>query len=400
MVQRQLAFVLGACMAASAFGIDAMAPGLANLASDLALSPRSAQLALTVAIAGFALAQIPAGLLADRYGRRQLALLALLVFALAAAGSAVSSGQTVLLVTRLVQGLCGGILSVCARAMARDAASGDQAGRLLASMTTVLALAAVVAPLAGGFLTQALNWRAVLWAIAAYNLVTLALAWRALPVSAHGPQRAETALQQFKRSARQFFRSRQSLWGTAINAVVFAGVFAFVTSAALVATDYYQLPAGKTGLAMATMPLMLTAGSLLSRQLVLIAGLSRMLALALGVLVMAGVWTLWQGLQPVESLWAGWAPYLVYGLGFGMFMPTIVAIVTDPLPQSAGFASSLFGTTQAAAGTLSSLLSAALYDGTAQPLNLLMGGCAIAAGLLYLAAGPRGLVIAGLSSRR
>lgn len=400
MVQRQLAFVFGACMAASAFSIDAMAPGLADLASDLALSARSAQLALTVAIAGFALAQIPAGLLADRYGRRQLALLALLVFALAALGSALAGGQTVLLMTRLVQGLCGGTLSICARAMARDAASGDQAGRLMASMTTVLALATVVAPLAGGFLTQALGWRAILWAIVVYNLVTLALAWRTLPATAHGPQRVETALQQFKRSARQFFRSRQSLWGSAINALVFAGVFAFITTAALVAIDYYGLPAGRAGLAMATMPLMLTVGSLLSRQFVLIVGLSRMLSLALVVLVVAGLWTLLQGWQPAESLWAGWAPYLAYGLGFGMFMPTIVAVVTDPLPQSAGFASSLFGTTQAAAGTLSSLLSAAIYDGTAQPLNLLMGGCAIGAGLLYLAAGPRGLVIAGVSSRR
>ena len=80
---------------------------------------------------------------------------------MASLACALSTSIEMLIVARAFQALggCGGI--VLTRAIVRDIYSGARAGRELSLIGSVMALAPVLAPIAGGVLQTAFGWRAI-----------------------------------------------------------------------------------------------------------------------------------------------------------------------------------------------------------------------------------------------
>jgi MFS transporter, DHA1 family, multidrug resistance protein len=76
-------------------------------------------------------------------------------------------------------------------------------------------------------------------------------------------------------------------------------------------------------------------------------------------------------------------PILVYILGMGMVTPNAIAAAMEPVPRMAGFASSLIGCLQTAAGSPIGYVIGALYDRTALPMALAVGMSASLAGATY-----------------
>jgi len=108
--------------------------------------------------------------LAARWGERRLLLVALLLFAVAAALAGAAPGIGWLLSWRLLQGLAGGLLIPVAQAAAYRQCTPGQRGALTRRILLVALLVPALAPALGGLLVQWLSWRGVLWA-------SLVLAW-------------------------------------------------------------------------------------------------------------------------------------------------------------------------------------------------------------------------------
>jgi len=117
--------------------------------------------------------------LAARCGERRLLLVALPLFALAAALAGAAPGIGWLLGWRLLQGLAGGLLIPVAQAAAYRQCSPGQRGALTRRILLVALLVPALAPALGGLLVQWLSWRGVLWASLPLALaaVGLVLAW-------------------------------------------------------------------------------------------------------------------------------------------------------------------------------------------------------------------------------
>jgi len=120
----------------------------------------------------FATAAVPiAGKLSDRFGRKPLVLIGLLVFLFASVGCGLSWSMASLTAWRALAGFGGGALSALAFiVVATGFPPAERGGRvgLLASMYGVASLAG---PLAGGAITQSLSWR---WAFLANIPIALA----------------------------------------------------------------------------------------------------------------------------------------------------------------------------------------------------------------------------------
>src|SRR5690606_27810777 len=70
---------------------------------------------------------------------------------------------------------------VIVRAIVRDLYEGARAGRELALMGAIFALAPVIAPSIGGMLQSAFGWRSNFVALAIIGLAASLLVWRMLP---------------------------------------------------------------------------------------------------------------------------------------------------------------------------------------------------------------------------
>ncbi len=378
------ALVLGACMGAASFGIDSLTPALPLLAEEFGISSGDSQLALTVAILGFALGQIPAGMVSDRYGRRMVLYFALSTFSLSCVLVTAVADFSQLLLLRFVQGISLAGLAVSARAIVRDVSSGVGAGQLMSAVTTVMASATVFAPLVGGYFSSEYGWRSAFVVMAAYGLACLIPVRLVVPATRQSGRR-QSPWRQLGTSIKAFAASRQSIRGVLVNACAFSGLFGFITSSAALARDVYHVKQGLLGPAISLIPLMLVVASQVSRKIVGTLGLNGQEKLAVLVLAIAGTAQLGAALFEVHSLALIWTLAMIYTLGFGLLMPVVTALVLDPQPRSAGFAAAILGTTQSAAGAGASALMAVTYDQTTLPIGMLMGAAGLFVGVFLFA---------------
>ncbi len=105
---------------------------------------------------------LPAGALADLYGRRQLVRLGLVIFCLASFICAAAPSAAVLIGGRLLQGTGGALILPCALARLRAVYSdpGERA-RQFGVWAAWTGFAGALGPLLGGALADTVSWRAV-----------------------------------------------------------------------------------------------------------------------------------------------------------------------------------------------------------------------------------------------
>src|SRR5579872_6641662 len=164
-------FALTALLAAlSAFGpltTDMYLPSLPNIARELAASEAQVQLTISSYLFGFAVGQILYGPVSDRHGRKPVLLAAIGIYCAASLACALSTSIETLIVARAFQALGGSGGIVLARAVVRDLYSGSRAARELSLIGSVMALAPVLAPIAGGVLQTGFGWRSIFFTLVA-----------------------------------------------------------------------------------------------------------------------------------------------------------------------------------------------------------------------------------------
>lgn len=120
------------------------------------------------------------GALGDRYGRRKLYAIGLVVFALASASCGLAPTIEVLIVSRLVQGVGGAMLVPGSLSLLRGVLRDEDVGRAIGLWSGLSAVTTALGPMAGGWLIDTVSWRAAFL----INLPLIALAlWTLLHFS-------------------------------------------------------------------------------------------------------------------------------------------------------------------------------------------------------------------------
>ncbi|MGW5437513.1 MFS transporter [Nocardia asteroides] len=147
--------------------------------------------AYTLALASFL---ITSGALTDRFGRRRVFRLGLVVFGAASAACAVAPTVEVLIAARVVQGIGGSMLSPVALAIVVAAITdARQRARAIGVWAAVFGLSMAVGPTLGGALVDGLGWRSVFWVAVPVVIVALGLTWVVVPESRGRQRRIDLA---------------------------------------------------------------------------------------------------------------------------------------------------------------------------------------------------------------
>jgi EmrB/QacA subfamily drug resistance transporter len=112
------------------------------------------------------------GSLGDVFGERRLFVLGAAGFGVVSVGCALATSVGALIAARALQGVFGALLTPASLALIVAAFPPDERGRAIGTWTAYSGIAAVVGPLVGGWLVDALSWR---W-IFAINLPPILLA--------------------------------------------------------------------------------------------------------------------------------------------------------------------------------------------------------------------------------
>ncbi|WP_342799893.1 MFS transporter [Nocardia sp. No.11] len=145
--------------------------------------------AYTLALASFL---ITSGALADRFGRRRVFRLGLVVFGVASAVCAVAPTVEVLILARVAQGIGGSMLSPVALAIVVAAITdARQRARAIGVWAAVFGLSMAVGPTLGGALVDWFGWRSVFWIAVPVVVVALGLTGLFVPESQGRPRRID-----------------------------------------------------------------------------------------------------------------------------------------------------------------------------------------------------------------
>jgi EmrB/QacA subfamily drug resistance transporter len=103
------------------------------------------------------------GSLGDRYGRKRMMTIGLVVFAGASAGAALSNGLGTLIAMRCLQGLGAALVLPATLSIITNVFPRDERARAIAIWTAVGGVAVGLGPVVGGALIDASGWASVFW---------------------------------------------------------------------------------------------------------------------------------------------------------------------------------------------------------------------------------------------
>ncbi|MGA7387365.1 MAG: multidrug effflux MFS transporter [Pseudolabrys sp.] len=349
-------FALTALLAAlSAIGpltTDMYLPSLPDIARQLDASTAQVQLTISAYLIGFAVGQIFYGPVSDRHGRKPVLVAAIALYCVASLACALSRSIEMLIVARAFQALGGAGGIVLTRAVVRDIYSGARAGRELSLIGLVMALAPVLAPIAGGLVQTGFGWRATFLTLVIVGLLGGVIVLLLLPETLNARAAEPVSMRSIFRSYRMVARNPSYLAYLGIASASYAGLFAWISGAAFVLQNLYGLTPFDFGVAFALGSIGYMTGSALAARMVVKVGLDGMLGIG-GCACAAG------GLGMVVAVAFGLTSFLslvlpvaVYLAGLGMVLPQGIAGAMTPFPERAGAASSLFGFVQQSAAAL------------------------------------------------
>lgn len=363
---RALTLLLGALVALSALGTDLYVPALPDTGAWFGAPVSATQLTITTYFLGIAAGQLVWGPLSDRYGRRPVLLVALVLMLAIAAAAPFMPSIGALAALRLAQGfvMSGGV--VIARSIVRDLHSHDQAARLLARMMIVFSIVPLGAPVLGAFLTGLGGWRAIYWTYAVVALSLIAAVAFGLRETAPAERRSAHPA-QIARTMGSILAEPRFIAALMLFLSCQMGILCWVTS-----SSFTLMHAGVSvhayGWMFAGVMLGQITGAWAASRFVLRLGSARLLRLGAWIVLYGGVAAAvlaWSGAKHWAALVA---PFCVLLFGTALVMPSATSLALSPFPHAAGAASSLLGAIGFVLGALLSTVLGALFDGTPRPM--------------------------------
>lgn len=361
--------------ALSPVAMNIFIPSMPNLTASLNTNHSTAQLTLTFYLVAFAIAQLIHGPLSDKFGRRPILLVGVVVFTIASVGCAWAYNVEQLIFGRILQatGGCAGV--VITRAIVRDLYERDKAASLLGYMTMVMALAPLMAPTIGGFIDQYSSWRMSFYVVGFMGLMAYLLAFKLLHETNH--QLVDNIeVKQIFSNYYQLLREKQYIGfvaGMAFSSSVF---FSFVAGAPFLVTKILKLEPSVYGFYFVMVSVGYICGNFLSGKLTTHLGSYKMFMLSnivISVGMAALLYVSYVGITQPVYLFASMA---LVACANGLAIPSAMASALSIRPEIAGTASGLAGFSQISLGAFATFVVGYFHDGTVLPMiiSMVVGG--------------------------
>jgi DHA1 family bicyclomycin/chloramphenicol resistance-like MFS transporter len=159
MTNKQLLPLLILMVIFSPLAIDIFLPALPIMAEELIVPMKEIQWSITIFILSMGFGQLISGPLADRYGRRPVAMAGIIIYGLASLLCAYADNLTFFLLSRLVQGFGACAIVVAAFASVRDKYNAIESGVMYSYLNSAICCIPALAPLLGNVLTEYFGWR-------------------------------------------------------------------------------------------------------------------------------------------------------------------------------------------------------------------------------------------------
>lgn len=367
---------IGLCAALAAVGamsIDIVLPALPAIGTAFGVvNENDRQLVILIFTAAFGVSQLFYGPLSDRYGRKPLIAVGLVLYLVGSVAAMFVTTFDALLAMRVVQGVGTAALQVVTLALVRDCFSGPAMGRVMTFVFTTFMIVPIIAPTLGQQIEFMSSWKGIF----AFNAIVgaMILLWMLtrLKETLRPEDRRSLALGSLASALREIATNRVTAGYAVASTLTLVGLFSYIICVQQVYGELYGLgplfPYAFGGSAVGV-----ALAALFSARLVRRLGMRPVAHGALAIFTTAGMILLLLSLAGTPPFWLTFVLISFCMMAFGVLQGNIGAIALEPLGHIAGTASSLIGVvTLTIANVIAGLVGQA-YDGTVVPLAAAFG---------------------------
>ncbi|ASX10775.1 Bcr/CflA family drug resistance efflux transporter [Aeromonas dhakensis] len=349
----------------SPLAIDIYLPAIPQMAEQLGAEVTLMQGTITWFLFSMGLGQLLVGPLADRYGRKPIALGGVLLYGLSALGAGFAASLGELMLARVLQGLGACATSVAAFSVVRDSYGPKKSGQMISYLNGAICFIPALAPLLGGWLTAKAGWSANFWFMAGYAVIVGSwLLWR-MPETRPEETRSGGPLISWSRYS-PVLRSPSFLFNATLCMLAMAVILAYVTAAPVQLMVRLGLDMSGFSYWFAANAALNILACFLAPRFIARVGPRRTLRIGLLVLLLSAI-SLSLSMHIAHPL-AMMGPVFLSSIGFAMILGSAAGMALAPFGHCAGTAAALLGLFQmSGSGALVGFIGALMHD----PLNQL-----------------------------
>jgi len=369
----RLAVVTGLLFSVGAATVDFSLPALPGIQREIGTPDWHAELTLTLVFLGLAVSQLLYGAIADKHGRRRALLIGMAVYCAASLCAAFSPTIIAFAAARFAQALGYGVVVVLSRSAVADVCDERGTARVFSTAITIMAVASVVAPAAGGQLVEHFGWRSVFLGMSIFGFASLVVTALLLPETLPRERRSSVGLSKVFGAYAGLLRNGRFVAAAAVCGGAVAYQFTYNTGAPALVIDHYGISPATAGALFSLIALSTAVTSQVNAVILKWFAPEQIMMCAIVVSVIASgalllcVFTSLGGVAGViTSLFI-----LIATLGF--IAGNAMAAAIAPAGAQAGAASALVGVAQFAFGTCGSALLGLFRDPSGRVMAVVIG---------------------------
>lgn len=372
---KTLITLLVAITALAPVSLQIFIPALPAIQSSFNSDAGITQLVLSLSIFANAIATLLYGPLSDRFGRRPVVLVGLVIFIIGSGLCMIAPTIDMLIAARVIQSAGAAAGMVLARAIVRDLYHREQAASVIAYLTMAMVVAPMIAPTIGALLIDYFAWRAIFVFMGIIGVALGSQVWRYL-AETHEGQAAGNLLRGFRSGGMQLIRRRDFLAYILQSSFAISTFFAFISGAPYFMINILDRSATEYGLFFMLVSSGFMIGNFTTARLSKRFGIDHFIRI--------GNLLAFFGTSCVLALMiAGyWIPFALFGpmifvaFANGLSIANAQAGAVSVHPDLAGTASGIAGFTQMFTAALVSQAVGMLQNGTPYPMVGFMALCA------------------------
>lgn len=362
---------------------DSYTPSLPAMANAFSTSNDKMQFSMTTYLIGVSLSQLIYGPLSDKYGRKPIIILGILIGIGGSIFCVLSNSLLFILIGRFIQGSGAGVSNGLFRALMRDQFTGPKMSQVGSYAGMVYTIAFAGAPVLGGYLQTFLGWRANFIFIALVMIIILSTLWLFLPETHLKRDPTATKIKTIWKNYVYLITSPAFVGYTLISSFAYSGFVAYYTAAPFILEVEVGLKPEQFGWLSLGIAMGLFVGMFINVRLVVSKGVLTLLLTGIMIMLCSGLMMLISGLFSILNTVVIVIPIVLFAMASSFVFTNAMTKAFEDVGHIAGIAGGMYGCIQVLGASITSILVAKLSEKTQVPLAFVLTGLSLAGLILF-----------------
>ena len=354
---------------------DVYLPAMPEMAQGFGVEINKIEITISIFLLFFALGNLVGGILSDRKGRKNIAILGLLGFSLSSFALFFSTSIETLYLFRATQAFFGAMSTVNSAAIVRDLFHGKEAAKIFSAIASIMMIAPMVAPALGSLVITFYTWNYIFLFLGIYSLFVMVLIYFKLPLT--GIRSKTKVVEAYKK----VLTHKKAIGYILAVSFAFSGMFIFIEKSSFIYMEYFGISKEIFPILFGSNVLMMIILTKVSMKLIQTIATKEVLKYGIFLQVFSALLLVVFSLE--ANLYTIVVSMILYIGSLGFIFGNAMALALDFFQKDSGVANSVIGVTEFTIAGIIGFLASLMHTEELTPIFLMMKASSICALLSF-----------------